>query len=153
MVAGLAICVVLAALWFSIVPARAIQGSVDLVALDMDTTGNGDSLIGGIQPCGSIATVGGTLTFDLIVRGVDSGDRIKAYQVDIDYNPAILSVTSIVDADAAGSTAPDDISIISRINSIGGGRLPAAQRLYQRPWLVDGYRGRRHCYSGVTRQS
>jgi hypothetical protein len=121
-VALLAISVTLAALWFSAPAAHSTQGSVDLVAVDLNTTGNTDSLIGGIQPCGSMATVGSTLTFDLIVRGVDGGDRIKGYQVDIDYNPSILSVVSILAVDGTPSSilANGNVSVISRIDSHGG---------------------------------
>ena len=122
-VALLATCVALAALWFSFLSAHSSQGSVDLLAVDLNIVGNDDSLIGGVQPCGSTATVGDTLTFDLIIRGVDGADRIKGYQVDIDYDPSILSVVSILAVDGTPSSIlqPDgNVSVISRIDSFGG---------------------------------
>src|SRR3972149_5531495 len=38
--------------------AHAVQGSVDLVAIDMDTTGNDDTNVGTIQNCAAIPNVG-----------------------------------------------------------------------------------------------
>jgi hypothetical protein len=81
--------------------------------------GNDDTTIGTIDDCASI-NVDDTLTFDLIVKGIDNADRIGGYQVDIDYDPAIISVTGVIDADAAGSTTPNDVTIVSRISSVGG---------------------------------
>ena len=107
------------AIFYAVRPARAGPGDVTLVAVDTTTAGNDDSAIGTIDSCASI-NVGETLVFDLIIQGVDDADRIAGYQVDIDYNPAIISVTSVVDADAAGSTFPIDLTIISRIESSGG---------------------------------
>ncbi len=124
--------------------------TVDLVAIDMDTTGNDDSTVGTIENCGEIAAVGDTHTFDLVIKGVDPADRIKGYQIDIDYDPAVIQIGidddgdtlidedpvdfidndldtmidedswDFIDVDAAGSTPPDDVTILSRIDSRGG---------------------------------
>jgi len=94
-------------------------GDVTLVAIDTDISGNDDTTIGVIEPCVSI-NVGDTLTFDLIVQGVDDADRIAGYQFDIDYDPSIIQVTSVLAFDAPGSVPPDDVTIISRIDSSGG---------------------------------
>lgn len=102
------------------VPAPSLSPiAVELVAIDTTTDGNGDKAIGTIDSCISIAN-GSSTTFDLIVRGVDDGERIAGFQVDIDYDPAVIMVTSVIAVDAAGSTPPDDVTIISRIASSGG---------------------------------
>jgi hypothetical protein len=90
------------------------------VAVDMDTSGNDDSTVGTIENCGEIGTVGGTLTFDLVVKGIDPVDKIKGYQIDIDYDPGVIKIISVVDVDAAGSITPDDVTILSRTDSSGG---------------------------------
>ena len=90
-----------------------------LVAVDLDTTGNDDTAIGPIDDCVSISN-GASHTFDLIIQGVDDADRIGGYQVDVDYDPSIIQVTSVLSVDGAGSFAPNDVTIISRIASGGG---------------------------------
>lgn len=99
--------------------ADAEAGAVALVAIDTTTDGNDDTALGTIDACASIS-VDETLVFDLVVQGVDNADRIAGYQVDIDYDATVISVDSVVDIDAAGSTAPNNVSIISRIESSGG---------------------------------
>jgi cell division septation protein DedD len=99
--------------------AEAGAGSVTLVAIDTTTAGNNDSTVGTIDSCASIS-VDQSLTFDLVIQGVDTADRIGGYQVDIDYDPSVISVDSVIDADAAGSVAPNNVTIISRIDSSGG---------------------------------
>lgn len=98
--------------------AQAVPGVVTEVAVDVITAGNDDEVLGPTDTCVSIPVLGST-TFDLVVKGVDVADRIAGYQWDVDYPPAILSVTGILDVDAASSNAPNDITIISRINSTG----------------------------------
>ena len=104
-------------------PAQSAQGSVTLVAVDVNTAGNDDSTVGTIDNCISI-TNGATIDFDLVVKGVDPGDKIAGYQFDIDYNPSVITLdplfTGAVDADTRGSVAPNDVTMVSRINSTGG---------------------------------
>lgn len=90
------------------------------VAIDMEISGNGDSSVGPIQNCAELSQVGDTFTFDLVIQGVDSAQRIAGYQVDIDYDPTVIRINSVVDSDAPGSTPPDDVTIVSRINSSAG---------------------------------
>ena len=115
----------------------------------MDTTGNDDSTVGAIENCGEITAVGDTYTFDLVIKGVDPDDKIRAYQFDIDYDSSVIQIgidddgdtlfdedpadsydndgDTLVDedpwdsilVDAAGSTPPDDVTILSRIDSSG----------------------------------
>jgi hypothetical protein len=61
-----------------------------MVAIDTNISGNDDTTVGTIEDCAEIGTVGDTLTFDLVVVGVDVADRIKGYQFDIDYDPAVI---------------------------------------------------------------
>lgn len=87
-------------------PATAGPGDITLVAIDMDPVGNDDSSVGALQSCVQLGNIGDTHVFDLIVRGVHVLDRIQAYQIDIDYDPSVIRINSIVDADPAGSVAP-----------------------------------------------
>jgi hypothetical protein len=70
--------------------AQAGAGDVTLVAIDTNISGNDDTTVGTIDDCAEISTVGDTLTFDLVVVGVDEADKIKGYQFDIDYDPAVI---------------------------------------------------------------
>jgi hypothetical protein len=109
-------------------------GTVDLVAIDMDTTGNDDATVGTIENCGAMeVTVDGvdndgdtlideadSLDFDLVVKGVDVADRLGGYGFDVDYNPGVISVTGVVDVDGGGSVAPNDVTMVSRTAAFGG---------------------------------
>lgn len=90
------------------------------VGLDMDIAGNDDSTIGAVQDCAELAQVGDTLAFDLFIKNLDSSVRIKGYQFDIDYDPSVIQINSVIDRDPAGSEPPNNVSIISRIPSGGG---------------------------------
>lgn len=90
------------------------------VGIDMDITGNNDSKIGTIDNCAKIPKVGDTLTFDLVVKEIDPAIRIAGYQVDIDYDPNVIQINSVISSDSAGSTAPNNVTILSRIASGGG---------------------------------
>lgn len=100
-------------------------GLARLVAVDtiIDDDGdtvpdNDDSTIGPTQPCAQLG-ISDVLTFDLVAQGIDAVDRIAGYQFDVDYDPAVIQVLGVLDADAAGSTSPNDVTIISRTNSTG----------------------------------
>jgi len=90
-----------------------------LVAIDTDTAGNDDSTVGTIDSCVSL-NINDTIDFDLVVKGVDPGDKIAGYQFDIDIDSTVISVLNITDVDSRGSNPPNDITMISRINSTGG---------------------------------
>jgi hypothetical protein len=81
---------------------------------------NDDTVIGTIDNCFQLSAIGDTLAFDLVVQGVDAEDRIAGYQVDIDFDPSVINIIGVTDVDAAGSTPPDNVSIISRLQSGGG---------------------------------
>jgi len=105
--------------WPAVPAANAVPGEVTRLAVDVDTTGNDDSTVGTIQNCRELA-VNDTIDIDLVVQGVDPADKIHGYQVDIDYDPTVISVLNVVDADTRGSVAPNDVTMVSRINSTGG---------------------------------
>jgi hypothetical protein len=86
----------------------------------MDIAGNNDSNVGVIDDCAKIPKVGDTLTFDLVVQNIDPAVRIAGYQVDIDYDPDVIHITSAVTSDPAGSTPPNNVTIVSRIPSSAG---------------------------------
>jgi len=116
--------------------AHAVQGSVDLVAIDMNTTGNDDTNVGTIQNCAAIPNVGvhnqsppaagTTQIFDLAVKGIDPADKIKAYQFDIDYNAAVIEIIGVKAVDGTptdsqlGGIPDGTVSILSRIDSFSG---------------------------------
>ena len=95
------------------------------VAIDMNTSGNDDSRVATIENCAQLARAGDTLTVDLVIQNVDPAVRIAGYQVDIDYDPKIIKITDVISFDAAGSTPPSNVTMISRINSKGA---PASSR-------------------------
>ena len=98
------------------------------IAIDMEITGNDDSTVGAIQDCAELSQVGDTLTFDLVIQGIDAATGIAGYQVDIDYDPSVIQINSVIDVDAAGSDPPSDVTILSRIESGGGpGFLPVSE--------------------------
>lgn len=107
--------------------AGAVAGTVDTVAVDVviDDDGdtipdNDDSTVGAIDDCVQLANVGDTVDIDLVIVGLDPADKMAGYQVDIDYFPSIVNVINVVDFDTRGSVAPNDVTMISRINSSGG---------------------------------
>jgi hypothetical protein len=102
----------------------ASPGAVSLVAIDMDVSGNDDSTIGTIEQCQELSTVGQTHAFDLIVKGVDPADKLWGYQAEIEYDPSVINIISVLDVDPAGSIPPDDVTMISRIASTGGPTEP-----------------------------
>ena len=92
--------------------------------MDIDDDGdtlpdNNDSVVGTVNDCIELA-VDDQIDIDLVVQGVDPADKIGGYQVDIDYDPAVISILNVVDVDPRGSAAPNDVTMISRINSTGG---------------------------------
>jgi hypothetical protein len=98
------------------------------VGIDMDTSGNDDSTVGAIDECAEIAGVGDTITIDVVITGVPDSVRIQGYQTDIDYDPSILKVVEVIDVDEAGSTPPNNVTMISRINSVAGpGFIPLTE--------------------------
>lgn len=100
---------------------RPVAGqSVPSVALDLNTSGNDDSHVGSIEDCVQISAAGQTLTLDLVIQGIDRSIRIAGYQFDIDYDPAVIKIKSSVDFDSAGSSPPNNVTILSRISSNGG---------------------------------
>ncbi|MEO8457198.1 MAG: thrombospondin type 3 repeat-containing protein [Chloroflexota bacterium] len=67
---------------------------IDIVSIDADITGNTATSLGPIDPCGSIASVGGTLNVDLVVDQIpDAG--VAGVQGDLLYDPSIVKVTAL----------------------------------------------------------
>jgi hypothetical protein len=90
------------------------------LAVDVNTAGNDDDQIGSIESCVSVSEGATDIIIDLVATGISDAQRIKGAQVDIDYDESIVEVDSIVALDAPGSTAPDDIIMITRIATTGG---------------------------------
>ena len=70
-----------------------------------------------------------TVDVDVVVDNVRFDTKIAGYQIDIDYDDSIVTPTGVVDVDARGSNAPNDVTIISRINSTGAPGLTALSDL------------------------
>jgi hypothetical protein len=69
------------------------------VAIDMDVTGNDARLTGGadVQDCGEIDSAGtNEIEIDVILPppGVDAADGLNGYQLDLNYDPAVVDVTA-----------------------------------------------------------
>jgi len=90
------------------------------VAIDMNISGNDDSHVGNVQNCAQMARVGDKLTIDLVIMDVDPSVKIAGYQVDIDYDPKVIRINSAIPFDPAGSTPPNNVTMLSRIKSGGG---------------------------------
>ena len=115
------------ALGGAVVAAPHVAGqSAPTVGIDMEITGNNDSTVGAIQNCAELSKPGDTLTFDLIIEGISSADKIAGYQVDIDYDASVIKVTKVIGVDGTptdemtGGPAAGTVSMISRIDSLGG---------------------------------
>jgi hypothetical protein len=116
--------------------AHAGPGDVILVAIDMDTAGNDDTNMGTIENCAEIPSVGThnenppaagtTHTFDLVVQGVDTVDKMKAYQFDIDYDETVIEIIGALAVDGTpidellGGPAAGTVTMISRTDTFGG---------------------------------
>lgn len=90
------------------------------IAIDTNIEGNSDSEIGSIDTCAELAGIGDSFTFDLVIKNVPEANPIGGYQIDIDYDPSVIRITEIIDADAAGSVPPDNVTILTRKVSSGG---------------------------------
>ncbi len=123
---GLILAVVLA-LGGAVVATPNVAGQgAPIIAIDMEITGNDDSTVGAIQDCAELSVPGDTLTFDLIIQGIDTADKIAGYQIDIDYDASVITVTNVIGVDGTptdqltGGPAAGAVSILSRIDSLGG---------------------------------
>jgi hypothetical protein len=67
---------------------------IDVVAIDLDSTGNTASSIGTVEGCRDGLTVGNTFDIDVFVQGVNAGDGISGASFDILYNPAVLRINA-----------------------------------------------------------
>jgi hypothetical protein len=93
-------------------PSSAESGDINLVAIDMDVTGNNTvscagqgcapGTLGAIQTCGEIPSVGGTLDIDIVVDSIPNavtedgaGPNIQGYDMDLMYDPAIVEVSAL----------------------------------------------------------
>jgi hypothetical protein len=88
--------------------AGASPGSISLLAVDMDITGNSiDAAIdsdfdttpdteatslGAVEDCAQITT-GGTTQVDIVVTGYPSDHPLTAYDITLNYDPAVVNVT------------------------------------------------------------
>lgn len=94
----------------------------------MDTTGNNTvacagqgcqpGTLGSIQDCGVIATVGGTLTVDIVVNAIPNTDQtvsgagpnIQGFDMDLIYDPLIVSVSALP-ANAGSGGPPGNLGM------------------------------------------
>ncbi|MBI3976486.1 MAG: Ig-like domain-containing protein [Armatimonadetes bacterium] len=94
-------------------PAHAgVQSSVGLVAVDTDISGNGGDaasggVIGTVEDCVEIASVGGTAQIDVIVNEVPADRGIAGFGFILSFNPAIVHVTSSSGAPSLLALDPD----------------------------------------------
>jgi hypothetical protein len=65
-------------------------GNVDVVAVDLDTTGNTASSIGTVEGCREGLTVGQIFDIDVYVTGVNVADGISGAGFNLVFNPAVM---------------------------------------------------------------
>ena len=110
---------------------EASPGSIGLLAVDMDITGNsigsasdsdGDGTadteathLGSVEDCAQIAS-GGTIQVDIVVRGYPSTDPLVGYDITLTYDPAVVNVTGTFSdtfTGALGGAIPQVRTLIS----------------------------------------
>lgn len=69
-------------------------GNVDVVAIDLDTTGNAPQTLGTTDGCRDGLTVGQTFDIDVVVKGVNVADGISGIAANIVYDEAIMKVNA-----------------------------------------------------------
>ncbi len=74
--------------------AKATPGQVDLVAIDLDSTGNSPTAVGTIEGCRNDLVDGNTFTLDVIVNAIDPADGVNGVSFNLIFNPAVLQVNS-----------------------------------------------------------
>jgi hypothetical protein len=67
---------------------------IDIMAVDVDSTGNTPSDIGTIDDCASLSSVGETIVVDVVVDQIPA-DGLSGITGDFTYNPAVLQVNSL----------------------------------------------------------
>ena len=73
--------------------ARAQSGeTIHIVAVDADITGNTATSLGPLNACTRVEP-GKSVTLDLVVDAVPASRGVIAYQINIEYDPAVLQVT------------------------------------------------------------
>jgi hypothetical protein len=70
------------------------SSDIDIVAFDMDPSGNTAAHVGTIEECVALANVGDTAVVDLVVDQVPA-DGLLGIDTNVLYNPAIVRVTAV----------------------------------------------------------
>jgi hypothetical protein len=81
--------------------ADSVPGSINSIAIDMDTTGNTpNGLIPSVETCNAVA-VGGYLNIDIVVDEVDPADLLKGFQSNnityVGAGPGAINITGVND--------------------------------------------------------
>jgi hypothetical protein len=86
---------------------------MDAISIDFDTTGNSQSAVGAIEPCVGNVSPGSSVTLDVTAQGVapyttngthdvtDDSGGIIAYQFNLAYDPAFLTITAVTDTSSS----------------------------------------------------
>ena len=69
-------------------------GTVSLLYVDTDITGNTATSLGPVDDCGTIPAVGGQLQVDVAIAEYPAGGSLKGYDLTVAYDPAVLEVTA-----------------------------------------------------------
>jgi hypothetical protein len=88
---------IMAALVLSLVANEAQSappGNVDVVAIDLDATGNAPQALGATDGCRDGLTVGQIFDIDVVVKGVNVADGISGIGANIVYDEAIMKVNA-----------------------------------------------------------
>ncbi len=101
--------------------AEVSRGSIGLLAVDMDITGNtigsatdrdGDGTadteatsLGSVEDCAQVAS-GGTIQVDIVVRGYPTANPLVGYDITLNYDPAVANVTGTAFETFTGALGP-----------------------------------------------
>lgn len=72
----------------------AAPGNIDVVAVDLNTTGNTASSIGTVEGCREGLTVGQIFDIDVYVIGVNVADGISGASFNLVYDPAVMRINA-----------------------------------------------------------
>ncbi len=130
LVTGIGALVLAVALVVASRPTAEAAGTIPLVAVDTDTTGNGASAIGAVDGCGHVVSVGGSIEVDVVVQGVPAAG-LSGASFDLVYDPYVVKVTAfngaimLPGAFTSFSDTPPDIDGAFRVETVIFGGYPS----------------------------
>jgi hypothetical protein len=69
-------------------------GNLDVVAIDLDATGNQPQTLGTTEGCRDGLSDGNTFDIDVVVKGINAADGVSGIGANITYDPAVLQINA-----------------------------------------------------------